>query len=42
MRDWDAAFYGRLFNQSCRDTEMPVIDYPAGELPMLEMWAKLC
>lgn len=30
MRDWDITFYGRRFNQSCRDTEMPVIGYPAG------------
>ncbi|KAJ6012653.1 hypothetical protein N7522_003008 [Penicillium canescens] len=28
MRDWDAAFYGRIFNHCCRDSEMPALDYP--------------
>ncbi|KAL1964169.1 hypothetical protein VTN77DRAFT_7257 [Rasamsonia byssochlamydoides] len=31
MRDWDVAFYGRLFNTSCRNNEMPMIAYPDDE-----------
>jgi glycosyltransferase involved in cell wall biosynthesis len=28
MRDWDTAFYGRIFNHSCNNLEMITIDYP--------------
>ncbi|KAJ5665015.1 uncharacterized protein N7477_007463 [Penicillium maclennaniae] len=28
MRDWDTAFYGRMFNHSCKNTEMTTINYP--------------
>ncbi|KAF3386359.1 Trehalose phosphorylase [Penicillium rolfsii] len=28
MRDWDIAFYGRIFNHSCKDCDMPTIIYP--------------
>lgn len=31
MRDWDTAFYGRVFNSWCRSVSMPTIDYPDGE-----------
>ncbi|KAJ9356819.1 CAZyme family GT4 [Paecilomyces variotii] len=31
MRDWDIAFYGRIFNASCRNTGMPTIDHPDDE-----------
>ncbi|KAJ9234761.1 CAZyme family GT4 [Paecilomyces variotii] len=31
MRDWDIAFYGRIFNASCRNTGMPTIDHPDGK-----------
>ncbi|KAI3185302.1 hypothetical protein DTO027I6_9818 [Penicillium roqueforti] len=30
MRDWDTAFYGRVFNHCCRDTGMPTLNYPDG------------
>lgn len=30
MRDWDVAHYGRIFNGSCRNAEMPIIQYPEG------------
>jgi glycosyltransferase involved in cell wall biosynthesis len=29
MREWDTAFYGRQFNHMCKDSEMPIIEYPA-------------
>jgi hypothetical protein len=32
MKDWDNAYYGRVFNSLVRNTGMPVIDYPAGEI----------
>ncbi|KAJ5561887.1 hypothetical protein N7461_000648 [Penicillium sp. DV-2018c] len=28
MRDWDVAFYGRMFNRCCKDSETAIIDYP--------------
>ncbi|KAL2008266.1 hypothetical protein VTN00DRAFT_8248 [Thermoascus crustaceus] len=28
MRDWDAAFYGRVFNADCRNSGMPTINCP--------------
>jgi glycosyltransferase involved in cell wall biosynthesis len=31
MKDWDNAYYGRVFNSLVRNTGMPVIDYPADE-----------
>jgi hypothetical protein len=31
MRDWDVAYYGRIFNASCRNTGMPTIDFPDGK-----------
>ncbi|CEJ59833.1 hypothetical protein PMG11_08436 [Penicillium brasilianum] len=31
MREWDTAFYGRQFNHMCKDSEMPVIDYPTDQ-----------
>ncbi|KAI9928972.1 hypothetical protein ASPWEDRAFT_104285 [Aspergillus wentii DTO 134E9] len=31
MRDWDTAFYGRVFNGSCRNSGMPTIDWPEDE-----------
>lgn len=31
MRDWDTAYYGRLFNAACRDDGVPEIKYPEGE-----------
>jgi hypothetical protein len=32
MRDEDTAYYGRVFNSFARNSGMPVIDYPAGNL----------
>ncbi|KKK18881.1 putative trehalose synthase (Ccg-9) [Aspergillus rambellii] len=29
MREWDTAYYGRVFNATVRNSGMPVIDYPA-------------
>ncbi|KAL2868393.1 putative trehalose synthase (Ccg-9) [Aspergillus lucknowensis] len=31
MREWDVAYYGRVFNSIVRNSGMPVIDYPADE-----------
>lgn len=31
MRDWDIAHYGRIFNAACRNSDMPMIEYPHGE-----------
>ena len=31
MRDWDSAYYGRMFNQSCNNSEMININYPDGK-----------
>lgn len=31
MRDWDMAYYGRVFNAACRNSGMPVISVPEGE-----------
>ncbi|KAF9893018.1 hypothetical protein FE257_012429 [Aspergillus nanangensis] len=31
MRNWDVAFYGRIFNSICRNSGMPTIDYPDDE-----------
>ncbi|CRG86342.1 trehalose synthase (Ccg-9), putative [Talaromyces islandicus] len=28
MSDWDVAFYGRLFNTICRNTQLPTINFP--------------
>lgn len=28
MRDWDVAYYGRVFNMTCRNNRMVTIDYP--------------
>ncbi|RAO65083.1 uncharacterized protein BHQ10_001095 [Talaromyces amestolkiae] len=28
MRDWDYAYYGRIFNHACRNAGMPPINYP--------------
>jgi hypothetical protein len=33
MRDWDIAFYGRIFNATCRYADMPTIQYPEGNYP---------
>jgi hypothetical protein len=33
MRDWDIAFYGRMFNAACRNLDMPMIQYPEGNYP---------
>jgi len=30
MRDWDVAFYGRVFNADCRNSGMPTINFPDG------------
>ncbi|KAI7975948.1 hypothetical protein EIK77_007274 [Talaromyces pinophilus] len=32
MRDWDYAYYGRIFNHACRNAGMPPINYPDGKL----------
>lgn len=31
MRDWDVAYYGRVFNASCRNSGMPLINFPNGK-----------
>ncbi|GFF43565.1 trehalose phosphorylase [Aspergillus udagawae] len=31
MRDWDMAYYGRVFNAACRNSGMPVINVPEDE-----------
>ncbi|KAF7588160.1 hypothetical protein BBP40_006097 [Aspergillus hancockii] len=31
MRDWDIAYYGRVFNSYCRNSGMPTIDFPEDE-----------
>ncbi|KAJ5239522.1 hypothetical protein N7468_004141 [Penicillium chermesinum] len=31
MRDWDVAYYGRIFNADCRNAKMPMIGYPEDE-----------
>ncbi|KAE8146365.1 hypothetical protein BDV25DRAFT_162660 [Aspergillus avenaceus] len=31
MREWDVAYYGRVFNSSCRNSGMPTIDFPEDE-----------
>ncbi|GAB1211645.1 hypothetical protein ATERTT37_000769 [Aspergillus terreus] len=31
MRDWDVAYYGRVFNSICRNSGMPTIDFPDDE-----------
>ncbi|KAJ5982247.1 hypothetical protein N7451_012347 [Penicillium sp. IBT 35674x] len=31
MRDWDTAHYGRVFNQWCQESGMPMVDYPSEE-----------
>ncbi|KAJ5360800.1 hypothetical protein N7517_009991 [Penicillium concentricum] len=31
MRDWDVAFYGRVFNGICRNSAMTTINYPEDE-----------
>ncbi|KAF4762733.1 hypothetical protein HAV15_005624 [Penicillium sp. str.  len=28
MRDWDIAYYGRIFNAACRNADMPTIQWP--------------
>lgn len=30
MRDWDVAYYGRVFNMTCRNNRMVTIDHPDG------------
>lgn len=35
MRDWDVAHYGRIFNAACRNSEMPMIEFPEGKISIV-------